>query len=104
MKNGPVLSFVDGIGNGLGYSVVLLLLGFCRELLGSGKLFGIEVLPLVADGGWYLPNGLMLLPPSAFFLIGLFIWALRAWKTDQKEVSEYVIAPNTRRLPHSEAH
>jgi len=105
MKNGPVLSFVDGIGNGLGYSVVLLALGVCRELLGSGKLFGIEVLPLVSDGGWYLPNGLMLLPPSAFFLIGLFIWALRAWKTDQTEENEFKIAPNTHRHPHpGEAH
>lgn len=105
MKNGPVLSFIDGIGNGLGYSVVLLMLGVCRELLGSGKLFGIEILPLVADGGWYLPNGLMLLPPSAFFLIGLFIWALRVWKTEQKEEREHVIAPNTHRHSHpGEAH
>lgn len=105
MKNGPVISFIDGIGNGLGYSVVLLMLGVCRELLGSGKLFGFEILPLVADGGWYMPNGLMLLPPSAFFLIGLFIWALRSWKTQQKEEREHVIAPNTHRHSHpGEAH
>ena len=69
---------MDGVGNGLGYSVVLLAVGFVRELFGAGKLFGVEILPLVTDGGWYNPNGLLLLPPSAFFLIGLFIWALRS--------------------------
>jgi len=71
MKNPPIPSFLDGIGNGLGYSFVLLVVGTIRELLGSGKLFGIEILPLVTEGGWYTPNGLLLLPPSAFFLIGL---------------------------------
>jgi Na+-transporting NADH:ubiquinone oxidoreductase subunit D len=85
MQNGPWLSFLDGIGNGLGYSVVLLAVGFVRELLGSGKLFGMEVLPLVTEGGWYTPNGLMMLAPAAFFLIGLMIWALRTWKPDQVE-------------------
>lgn len=95
MKNGPVMSFLDGIGNGLGYSAMLLSLGVIRELLGSGKLFGITILETVADGGWYVPNGLMLLPPSAFFLIGLIIWALRGAKKEQVEKDEFKIAPNT---------
>jgi len=85
MKNPPGLSFLDGVGNGLGYSIVLLLVGFFRELFGAGKLLGFTILPSTNDGGWYLPNGLMLLPPSAFFIIGLLIWALRSWKTDQIE-------------------
>lgn len=95
MKNPPIPSFLDGIGNGLGYSVILLVLAFIRELFGSGKLFGFEILPLASTGGWYVPNGLLLLPPSAFFLIGLFIWALRTWKKSQVEAPEYKIAPNT---------
>lgn len=85
MKNPPLLSFIDGIGNGIGYSLVLFVVGFFRELLGSGKLFGITILKTTSDGGWYLPNGLLLLPPSAFFLIGLIIWALRSWKSEQVE-------------------
>jgi len=85
MKNPPWISALDGIGNALGYSLVLLLVGFFRELFGSGKLFGVSVLPLTSEGGWYVPNGLMLLPPSAFFLIGLIIWALRTWKPEQVE-------------------
>ncbi len=85
MKNPPGLSFLDGIGNGLGYSIVLLIVAFFRELLGAGKLLGLTILPATNEGGWYLPNGLMLLPPSAFFIIGLLIWALRSWKTDQIE-------------------
>jgi Na+-transporting NADH:ubiquinone oxidoreductase subunit D len=85
MKNPPGLSFLDGIGNGLGYSIVLLIVAFFRELLGAGKLLGFTILPSTNEGGWYLPNGLMLLPPSAFFIIGLLIWALRSWKTDQIE-------------------
>lgn len=85
MSNPPGLSFLDGIGNGLGYSLVLFLVGFVRELFGSGKLFGVSVLPLISEGGWYLPNSLLLLPPSAFFLIGLIIWAVRTWKPDQVE-------------------
>ena len=96
MKNPPMISFLDGIGNGLGYSVMLLALGFTRELLGAGKLFGVEVLPLVADGGWYITCGIMLLPPSAFFLIGLFIWGIRAAKPDQVEVGEFKITSHTR--------
>ena len=96
MKNGPIASFVDGVGNGLGYSVVLLFVAFFRELLGSGSLFGVTILETVNNGGWYVPNGLMLLPPSAFFLIGFFIWALRAWKKEQVEEAEFKICSNTR--------
>ena len=92
MKNPPMASFVDGIGNGLGYSVVLISVAFVREVLGSGKLMGFEVLPLVTDGGWYVPNGLLLLPPSAFFLIGGFIWVLRSVRKDQVEASEFKLA------------
>ncbi len=95
MKNPPVASFLDGIGNGLGYSAMLLALGVTRELFGSGKLLGFEILPLTTDGGWYVSNGLLLLPPSAFFLIGLFIWALRSWKPAQQESAEFKICPNT---------
>ena len=85
MKNGPGMSFLDGMGNALGYSIILLFVGVFRELFGSGTLFGVEMFALAAEGGWYAPNGLMLLPPSAFFIIGFFIWALRTWKTDQIE-------------------
>ncbi len=85
MKNPPGLSFLDGVGNGLGYSIVLLLVAFFRELLGAGKLLGFTILSSISEGGWYLPNGLMLLPPSAFFIIGLLIWALRTWRTNQVE-------------------
>ncbi len=93
MKNPPFESFVDGVGNGLGYSVVLLAVAFIRELFGAGSLFGVEILPVVTEGGWYNPNGLLLLPPSAFFIIGLLIWALRAWKTEQVEEPEFEMAP-----------
>ena len=85
MKNPPGLSFVDGIGNGLGYSFVLVVVAVVRELLGSGKLFGVTVLPLTTEGGWYTANGLFLLAPSAFILIALFIWALRTCKPEQVE-------------------
>jgi len=85
MNNPPYLSVLDGIGNGLGYAVVLLLVAFARELLGAGKVLGFTVLPLAKDGGWYVPNGLMLLAPSALFLIGLLIWALRQWKPQLQE-------------------
>ncbi|MEC7471990.1 MAG: NADH:ubiquinone reductase (Na(+)-transporting) subunit D, partial [Pseudomonadota bacterium] len=83
MQNPPLLSFFDGIGNGLGYSAMLIALGFIRELTGAGKLMGYTFIPVVNDGGWYQPNGLLLLPPSAFFLIGLFIWGIRTWKKEQ---------------------
>jgi Na+-transporting NADH:ubiquinone oxidoreductase subunit D len=91
MKNPPGLSFLDGIGNGLGYSLVLMFVGTFRELLGSGKLFGIEILSTVNDGGWYVPNGLMLLPPSAFFIIGLMIWGVRSLRPAQVEKAEFKI-------------
>lgn len=87
MKNGPWLSFWDGIGNGLGYGLVLLFVAFFRELLGSGTLLGFVILPLDRNGGWYNPNNLMLLPPSAFFLIGFLIWVIRAYKPEQIEES-----------------
>ena len=83
MQNGPWLSFMDGIGNGIGYAIILILVGFFRELLGAGKVMGHVVLPLVTEGGWYQPNGLMTLAPGAFFLIGIFIWLLRTWKPEQ---------------------
>ncbi len=95
MKNPPVPSFLDGLGNGLGYSAVLMAIAFIRELFGSGSLFGITILPLVTNGGWYVPNGLLLLPPSAFFLIGGLVWALRSVRKEQIEVPEYRLAPNT---------
>ncbi len=95
MYNKPFPSFVDGLGNGLGYSVVLICVAVVRELLGSGKLMGVEILPLVTDGGWYVPNGLLLLPPSAFFLIGLFIWALRSLDKEQVEEPDYKMASHT---------
>ncbi|WP_162045710.1 NADH:ubiquinone reductase (Na(+)-transporting) subunit D [Vibrio taketomensis] len=88
MKSEPIPSFIDGIGNGLGYGFVLITVAFFRELFGSGKLFGMEVLPLVNNGGWYQPNGLMLLAPSAFFLIGFMIWAIRILKPEQVEAKE----------------
>ncbi len=85
LKNPPGLSVLDGLGNGLGYTFVLLYVGFFRELLGSGKLLGISILNLNTEGGWYIPNGLFLLSPSAFILIGLLIWAIRTWKPEQVE-------------------
>jgi Na+-transporting NADH:ubiquinone oxidoreductase subunit D len=91
MKNPPIPSFLDGIGNGLGYSIVLIAVATVRELFGSGTLAGIEILPLTTNGGWYQSNGLLLLPPSAFFIIGLLIWAIRSWKTEQVEAPEHQI-------------
>ena len=87
MKNGVKLSFLDGLGNGLGYSLLLVLVAIVRELFGSGKLYGITLLPPTSEGGWFEPNGLLLLPPSAFFLIGVAIWALRTWKPEQVDGS-----------------
>jgi Na+-transporting NADH:ubiquinone oxidoreductase subunit D len=94
MQNGPMMSALDGFGNALGYSVILLGVALIREPLGSGTIFGFEILPTIANGGWYQPNGMMLLAPSAFFIIGLFIWAIRAWKPAQVEAPEYEIAAN----------
>jgi Na+-transporting NADH:ubiquinone oxidoreductase subunit D len=101
MQNGPVLSFLDGVGNAIGYSVILITVALVRETLGSGTLLGFEILPKVTAGGWYQPNGLMLLAPSAFFIIGFLIWGLRTWKPAQVEKPEYRIAPN---LQYGEAH
>lgn len=85
MKNGPIMSFFDGIGNGLGYSAILITVAIIRELFGSGSILGFTILTPIKDGGWYQTNGLLLLPPSAFFIIGLLIWALRTWKPEQVE-------------------
>lgn len=95
MQNGPVLSFFDGIGNGFGYSILLISVAIVRELFGSGTLLGFEILPLVTNGGWYVSNGLLLLPPSAFFIIGGIIAVIRVVRTDQIEEEEFVISPNT---------
>ncbi|TDG14007.1 NADH:ubiquinone reductase (Na(+)-transporting) subunit D [Seongchinamella unica] len=95
MKNPPLPSFLDGIGNGLGYSVVLISVAVVRELFGAGKLMGFDILPVVTEGGWYIPNGLLLLPPSAFFLIGGFIWILRSVKTDQVEKPDFKLSKHT---------
>ncbi len=85
MNNPPWPSLLDGVGNGLGYALLLLIVAFARELLGSGKVFGITVLPLTTDGGWYEANGLMLLAPSALFIVALLIWLLRTLKPELQE-------------------
>jgi Na+-transporting NADH:ubiquinone oxidoreductase subunit D len=95
MQNTPWLSFLDGLGNGLGYSVILLIVAFFRELLGAGTLFGYEIMVLVQNGGWYQGNNFMLLPASSFFVIGLLIWALRSWKTDQIEEPQFNLIQNS---------
>ncbi|PHQ55228.1 NADH:ubiquinone reductase (Na(+)-transporting) subunit D [uncultured Porticoccus sp.] len=95
MKNPPIPSFLDGIGNGLGYSMILIVVAFFRELLGTGKLMGVEIMAATNVGGWYVPNGLMLLPPSAFFIIGFIIWAIRARKKDQVEPADFTISANS---------
>ncbi len=91
MKNGVGMSFLDGLGNGLGYSAVLIIVATTRELFGAGTLLGYTIFEKTADGGWYEPNGLMLLPPSAFFIIGLLIWGVRSWKKRQVEKPDYQI-------------
>ena len=88
MKEPPMMSFLDGIGNGLGYSIVLLTVGFIRELFGSGSLFGYQIFSLISEGGWYTPVGLLVMPPSAFFIIGGFIWVLRVFRPEQVEAKE----------------
>ena len=90
MQNPPGLSLLDGLGNGLGYGAVLMAVAFMRELFGSGKLFGYTIFPLTTEGGWYQPNGLMLLAPAAFFLIGILIWVVRSWKPEQVEEDFHV--------------
>ncbi len=96
MSNPPIPSFLDGLGNGLGYSLMLFLVAIIRELFGNGSLFDIQILSKVADGGCYVPNGLLLLPPSAFFVIALFIVILRLWKKDQQEPAEFVMKPQSK--------
>ena len=95
MKEKPLLSFFDGLGNGLGYSIILIGVAVIRELFGSGTLFGYEILPLVSNGGWYMGNNLLLLPPSSFIIIGLFIWAIRSYKPTQIEVDDFEIKPHS---------
>jgi len=90
MQNPPGLTFADAVGNGGGYAIVLLLVAFFRELLGTGRLFGVTILNPVNEGGWYQPNGLMVLAPAAFLLIGCFIWAVRTWKPEQIEEEFHV--------------
>jgi len=92
MKEKPFISFIDGLGNGLGYSVILIAVAIVRELFGAGTLMGYEILPLVSNGGWYPANNLLLLPPSSFILIGLMIWGIRAYKTDQIEANEFKLS------------
>lgn len=85
MKEPPLESFVDGFGNGLGYGLILIIVASLRELIGSGKLFGMTIFQTIQDGGWYQANGLFLLAPSAFFIIGFLVWAIRTWKPEQVE-------------------
>ncbi|TFG41085.1 MAG: NADH:ubiquinone reductase (Na(+)-transporting) subunit D [Chromatiales bacterium] len=91
MKNPVGLSFLDGLGNGLGYSLILISVATVRELFGAGTLLGYPIFELTRNGGWYPANGLMLLPPSAFFIIGLFIWVIRSWRSKQAEPADYQI-------------
>ena len=91
MKNGVADSFFDGLGHGLGYSLALMTIAAIRELLGAGTLFGFTVLPSTYDGGWYYPNGLLVLSPGVFVLIGLMIWAIRSWRVEQVEAPEFTI-------------
>ena len=95
MKEKPLLSFFDGLGNGLGYSIILIAVATIRELFGSGTLFGFEILPLISNGGWYMGNNLLLLPPSSFIIIGLFIWAIRSYKPAQVEVDDFVVSKHS---------
>lgn len=88
MKSPPLMSFLDGLGNGIGYSVVLIIIGTIKELFGFGTLLGFEVLPLIQNGGWYQGNGLLILPFSSFFLIGGLIWAIRTFRPAQIEPKE----------------
>jgi Na+-transporting NADH:ubiquinone oxidoreductase subunit D len=95
MKEKPLLSFFDGLGNGLGYSLILIAVDIIRELFGSGTLMGYEILPLVSNGGWYVGNNLLLLPPSSFIIIGLFIWAIRSIRPEQVEEADFKLAKHS---------
>jgi len=96
MKTLPLSRLLDGLGNGLGYSLILMVVAFFRELFGSGTIWGVVILPSTTNGGWYVANGMMLMPPSAFFIIGLLIWGLRSWKRSQIEKAEYKLSPNAK--------
>ncbi|OBX49533.1 NADH:ubiquinone reductase (Na(+)-transporting) subunit D [Moraxella nonliquefaciens] len=100
MSNPPIPSFLDGIGNGLGYSAVLLFVASIREIVGNGSWFNIQILQKATEGGWYVPNGLLLLPPSSFFVIALFIAIVRFWKPEQQEPAEFTIAKNSKGESH----
>lgn len=104
MSNPPVPSFLDGIGNGLGYSAVLIFVATVREVIGNGSWFGITLLKKITEGGWYIPNGLLLLPPSSFFVIAGFIAIIRLWKKDQQEAAEFVMKPQSKGLSHGGGH
>lgn len=104
MSNPPVPSFLDGIGNGLGYSAVLIFVATVREVIGNGSWFGITLLEKITEGGWYIPNGLLLLPPSSFFVIAGFIAIIRLWKKDQQEAAEFIMKPQSKGLSHGEGH
>jgi Na+-transporting NADH:ubiquinone oxidoreductase subunit D len=95
MKEKPLVSFFDGLGNGIGYSIILIGVAFIRELFGAGTLFGYEILPLVSNGGWYMGNNLLLLPPSSFIIIGLFIWLIRSLQKDQVEEDDFVVSKHS---------
>lgn len=104
MSNPPVPSFLDGIGNGLGYSAVLIFVATVREVIGNGSWFGITLLEKITEGGWYIPNGLLLLPPSSFFVIAGFIALIRLWKKDQQEAAEFAMKPQSKGLSHGGGH
>jgi len=93
MKNGVGTSILDALGNGLGYSIILIVVAVIRELLGNGSLMGHRILELVHEGGWYEPNAMLLLPPSAFFIIGFLVWGIRTWKPGQVEEADFKPAP-----------
>ena len=95
MKEKPFVSFLDGLGNGIGYSLILIGVAFIRELFGAGTLFGYEILPLISNGGWYMGNNLLLLPPSSFIIIGLFIWLIRSIKPSQIEVDDFELSDHS---------
>ena len=95
MKEKPLLSFFDGLGNGLGYSLILIAVATIRELFGSGSLFGYEILPLISNGGWYMGHNLLLLPPRSFIIIGLFIWAIRSYRPAQVEQDDFVVSKHS---------
>ena len=95
MKEKPLLSFFDGLGNGLGYSLILIGVATIRELFGSGTLLGYEILPLVSNGGWYMGNNLLLLPPSSFIIIGLFIWLIRSIRPNQVEEDDFKLSKHS---------